>query len=590
MVSAMHPRARLSALLLCLALLTACAAPPTTDRPAAGTSENSSRPSGPRQTKTLTIGITSTITAFAMAGGTTTAGGWQSLNEIHSNALVTSDAQSRAPVGRLAERVPSFEDGSMVLLPDGRLRASYALRKGVTWHDGTPFTAADLMFAYQVYMDAGLPAVDRKVQPWMESVEAPDDYTFVINYKGPYYQADSLGPRLFWIHPRHLLQESYEKYRQGGDANEFLNQPYWTTNYVHLGPFRLSKFDPGEGLTFEAYDGYFLGRPKIDLIQLRTFGNENALFASLLAGAVDVVPDLVLGPELGFQLKEQWEKASPPQGSVHLVTGYTRYVVPQWRPNVQKEQAILDPQVRKALYYALDRDALSDALQAGHPELAAYTLLPPGERMHNAIKDALAVYRYDEGRARATFEQAGWTMGADRTLRNNVDGRRFTTQISNTPGGERELAAVADYWRRAGLEVEELPIPSAQTRNNEYRASYPGFEISANYGDSILNRLQGPAASAADRWTGNRGGYEDPRAQRLLTAYYGSASQQEQTAATRALSDFEVANLPLMPLYYDADSISVRAGVKAMEDWPGGAGAGSPYGTYTRNAHMWEMP
>src|SRR5436190_9235149 len=85
-----------------LLLLTACAPAPQ----AGGQPSNEVPPGAPRQPKSLTVGITSTVQAFAMAGTTTTAGGWMSANEIHSQGLVTADATSRAPVGRLAERVP----------------------------------------------------------------------------------------------------------------------------------------------------------------------------------------------------------------------------------------------------------------------------------------------------------------------------------------------------------------------------------------------------------------------------------------------------------------------------------------------------
>src|SRR4051812_41221613 len=88
-------------LLVCAVLLTACAAPTSPQREGAAPQEGQSRATG--RTKTLTVGITSTVQAFSIAGGTTTTGGWQSLNEIHTSALVTSDAQSRTPVARLAE-------------------------------------------------------------------------------------------------------------------------------------------------------------------------------------------------------------------------------------------------------------------------------------------------------------------------------------------------------------------------------------------------------------------------------------------------------------------------------------------------------
>ena len=95
-------------------------------------------------------------------------------------------------------------------------------------------------------------------------------------------------------------------------------------------------------------------------------------------------------------------------------------------------------------------------------------------------------------------------------LRHSADGRRFRNALWTVPGRDREIAAFADYWRRVGIEVEELTIPAAQVRNSEFRALYPSWESTAQgSGDSLFARLEGPAASAANRLVGERGGYED---------------------------------------------------------------------------------
>src|SRR5438309_5722616 len=122
--------------------------------------------------------------------------------------------------------------------------------------------------------DRGLAFVNRDGLKLVESVEAPDDRTFVRLFSGPYYLADSLGLRLFWPYPQHLLQEPYDRYVASKNADDFVNLPYFTSGYVNLGPFRVTSFDPGEGIVLEAYDGFFLGRPKLDVVRIRTFGNE----------------------------------------------------------------------------------------------------------------------------------------------------------------------------------------------------------------------------------------------------------------------------------------------------------------------------
>jgi hypothetical protein len=76
---------------------------------------------------------------------------------------------------------------------------------------------------------------------------------------------------------------------------------------------------------------------------------------------------------------------------------------------------------------------------------------------------------------------------------------------------------------------------------------------------------------------------------RLVQDYFQSLSEADQRRTIRAISDFVAAELPFLPLFYEADHIGARKGVKALDDVAGGAGAGAPYGYYSRNAHLWEI-
>src|SRR4051812_3715489 len=178
-----------------LLALTACAQPPAAQAPVGDAAASQPR-SG--RTKTIVFGIT-ILTPIARTSVTSAAGGWVTANEIHTNGLITSDVYSRRPIGRLAENAPTLDDGTMFLLPDGRMRVTYKLRHDVTWQDGIPFNAQDLLFSQRFWNDPGLPPVGtRTALNFIESSEAPDDYTFVLYFKQPYYLAGVLSPRLFW--------------------------------------------------------------------------------------------------------------------------------------------------------------------------------------------------------------------------------------------------------------------------------------------------------------------------------------------------------------------------------------------------------
>src|SRR5439155_7113346 len=401
-----------------LILLAACA-----PAPASSTSASSARSSSePGRVKTIILAVSNAVLVLPVAGSNTTSGGWQSVNELYAEGLVTSDRDVRRPVPRLAASVPSLENGSIEVLADGRMKTTFPLRRDVTWHDGTPFTVRDLLFTFELAKDPDVPQLNVEATGLMTSVEAPDDYNLVIWWKAPYYQADSIGLRAFWPLPRHLLEQPYRSL----DPLGFTNLPYWTTDFVHLGPFRLAEFRAGSEIEFAAYDGYFLGRPKVDRVIVRVFNDEVALYSAALADSVDVLMDNSLGPELGLDLKDAWDASGA--GTVCLGTGTTRFLAPQLDPRVQENPALLAPRVRRALLLAIARPATSEVVQHGHREFVANSLLPPGDRMYDAVKEGFAHYTFDPARARTSLGELGWNPGVDGSLIGS-DGRPLSVRL-----------------------------------------------------------------------------------------------------------------------------------------------------------------
>jgi len=282
---------------------------------------------------------------MGIAGGSSVIGGWVTMTEMHTDGLITSDATTRTPIGRLAARVPSLDDGSISVEPDGRMRVAFTLRSGVTWQDGAPFTAADLVFTYQ--LGTGIPKSESDPITLMSSVDAPDPSTFVIYYRQPYYLGALLGPLMFWPLPRHLLADTYTSFAASKNPEDLFRDAYWTSGYVNTGAFRLTRFDPGVGMDFEAYDGYFLGRAKIDTVYVRIFNDDAVLFSNLLGGAVDLSPELALRQSVGVPLQNAWKSSG--DGTVLVSDNAMRHLSPQMRPSVQTEPAMLDPRVRAGL-------------------------------------------------------------------------------------------------------------------------------------------------------------------------------------------------------------------------------------------------
>ncbi|MBM2812145.1 MAG: ABC-type transporter, periplasmic subunit, partial [Chloroflexi bacterium] len=112
---------------------------------------------------------------------------------------------------RMAEAVPSLENGLWNVLPDGRMDTTWKIRPNARWHDGTPFTAADLIFTQTVAIDPELGVFREPAFVLISSIDAPDPQTAIIRWTKPYIAADGLFATSTDAAPlpRHLLERSY---------------------------------------------------------------------------------------------------------------------------------------------------------------------------------------------------------------------------------------------------------------------------------------------------------------------------------------------------------------------------------------------
>jgi peptide/nickel transport system substrate-binding protein len=539
------------------------------------------------------MGLRTIIDAFSIAGSSTTSGGGLSYIEIHSQALFTSDKATGRPIPRLLAEHPSLDNGGLRVTDDGRMIATYKLRQDVKWADGAPVTTRDMLFTYKVTQNPNMPIIDRGPATLMESIAAQDDQTFVINWKQPYYLADALGLRAFWPLPAHLVETDYATMVEGqNDSLGFLAKPFWTSEYIHVGPFKLAEFTPGVSATFEAVDGYFLGRPRVDRIVVTQFADPNTLLANVASGTIDFGPDGVMEIENAVQLKRRWD--SDGGGRIYFGTGTTQFVSVQFDATVPDYQSVVaDKRVRQALYHALDREAYAEVASAGIPDKAAHAMLPPDNPLYSHVKDAWKQrYPHDPTRAAAAFEDAGWRRGADGMLANSA-GQRMRLETRNTAGNDERSALVADMWRRAGVESEIFIVPAARVRDTQFRQQFPGIEITARGSqDSILTRLEcGEQPTPQNRFSGNnRGHWCNIEYERLVSQYRGSLREAGQGQAFRSIQDLVLEELPILLLNYQVAVVFARKGVTAFQDdFPGGSEAGRIYGTYSRNAHEWDL-
>ena len=556
----------------CLVVLVAGCAPGAQNPRTDGPSATSSAP------KILRMGIRAGDEPQTASGGI--AYNNEEPGLIFHSALVAYDPTTSVLETRIAERVPTVENGDWRLSPDGTMEVTWKMRPNVLWHDGTPLEAGDFVFGLKVGMDGDVFARATGVLRSISDITAPDPQTLVVKWKNVYIYANAMVKDTLVPAPRHLFQDLYDS----GDKRALAASPYWTTQFTGVGPYRLEQWIQGSSMEAVAYDQYFLGRPKIDRISIRYVGDVNTLLVTVMAGDVDVVPGGAFKQEEGHVLKTEWEA----RGSGTVLVNYMdlRHGKPIWRyPDAPWVQ---DVRVRQALVHMLDRQGMVDTLKYGLSAVADVPLLPENPAYRLAQQRGLPSYPYDVTRAQRLLTEAGYTRGADGIFRSQ-SGERFTIEAAATAdiaSQVQELVVIADHWRAGGLDATSFPVPDLSADKDELRSKARGIVVKGLDLDytGFQEFTVAETSSEATRWKGrNLGAYVNPaydqQVSRLLAAVQGS--EREQAGAD--LIKMALEEVVWIPLFYGADIVAARTGIR-------GVTKAIPAQDITSwNVHLWDI-
>ncbi|TDE09322.1 ABC transporter substrate-binding protein [Jiangella asiatica] len=310
-------------------------------------------------------------------------------------------------------------------ISDDGLSYTFHLRQGVTWHDGEPFTSADVVFSFQEVLP--LSPTGAVLTGTIDTVTAPDDATVVVTLKQPLAPLLlALGPQDFSIQPAHIYE--------GTDllANPNNRAP------VGTGPYVFDSWS-GDTITLTANKDYWDGAPAIGRLVYKVIPDSNSRANALLNGEIDYINK--------FDVDDTIVKALDGNDEITLQNGRVSATFMTMWLN-QNEEPLGDPEVRKALFMALDRDLMA---QSADPEFTqpATGSFPIGLWATDTGIDYLDMYGYDSDAAAALLDEAGYPEQGD--------GTRFTVRlryVATQPYTQALAAIIADNWRAIGVETE----------------------------------------------------------------------------------------------------------------------------------------
>jgi len=293
------------------------------------------------------------------------------------------------------------------------------LRTGVTFQDGSPFTADDVKFTFDRYSNPKATAANSwSIEPWFKSISIVDSHTVDLTTK---YTVPDLGALLAYT-PTIVSQTAVEKAGQT-DAAQLSGAAL-----VGTGEFKIAKFEKGVDVQLARYDNYWGGPAKVKSIDISVIGDDQTRTAALASGQVDMISEIPA--TLADQLK-----SNPNIAVNQFPSSLYTYI---WLDTLKAP--FNDVRVRQAANYAVDWASITKSLFQG-TATPADSPLAPADFGYNKQQ----AYGYDPQKAKSLLQAAGVALPVHVV---------FWTPQNYLPQDQAVANAVAGYMNQVGFQVD----------------------------------------------------------------------------------------------------------------------------------------
>lgn len=478
---------------------------------------------------------------------------------------------------RLDDRLRPVPDlaESWETTPDGRT-LTFTLRSGLSWHDGAPLDAGDVLFTLERLR--GLPLTSTALLAdlrYIEAATAPTSSTVVLTLTSRF--APVLPALAVPVLPRHQLEG-----RDIGALN------FWEAP-VGSGPFRLAERRPGEAYALERFEGFHRGAPLLDRVTFVVAPDEAGTAAALADGGL-------LLAELPWGAQSAVAQASPDS----VLGAYPENAYYFLGLNLREGRPFADPRLREALALAIDLPRLVEGATKGQGLPIGSSALPGSWADLTPAPGGAA----DLDAARALLDEAGWALPAGATIRQR-EGTPLTATLYVRGDDERRVLAarqIAEAAAAVGMQIEVEPADFASVVLARYAPPFD-FDLllgswSNGAGDplyadvafydpddfALFHSSQLSQGEADGRSTRNFVGYSDPAYDTHAQAARQLYNLDERVAAITQAQARVAADRPYLFLWADRIPVAISPRLATLD---GPVALGSPL--YYWNIERWHL-
>jgi peptide/nickel transport system substrate-binding protein len=413
---------------------------------------------------------------------------------------------------------------------------TFVLRDDITWSDGEPITAQDFVWTAEFIMENDISSWSDGYR-FTESIEAADERTIVWTTTRPTLVPGLPGYSL--ILPEHVWGEMSPK-----EIKDFRNFP----DTVASGPFRLVEWEPGEFWRLEAREDYYQGAPNIDEIVFRVYNSPESVVQALIKGEIDhtVVP--------GAGLFERLETEDPNEIGTAVTSAEAFHqmsfnVVDD--PSSTAHPAVLDPIVREAVAWALDKQTMVDRVMRGYAEPGTTPIVPLYDFWHWEPPDEEAI-GFDPAEANRLLDDAGYLDTDDdgvREMPGGGDPLQWRLFVATTDSDGIKAAPFVQGWLRdIGIETSIRSMTDSKLYDQWYGFDWDLIIYSWGVGPDPDFILSSFTSGQCGYWSDTC--YANPEYDRLYKEQQVTLDAAERQAIVMEMQQMLYRDLPEIVLWY----------------------------------------
>ncbi len=429
--------------------------------------------------------------------------------------------------GLLQRKAPEGKLGPALAVKWQRLDAltwRFELRKGVKYHNGNDFNAADVKFTFERMKDPKYSKL-LNIANSIASIETPDDYTVIFTTKKP----------VPWF-----AETMHQNFIVDKESTEKIDDGEYNTRAMGTGAYKFVEWVKGSYIRMTANENYWEGAPKYKNVDILPITEESTRFAALAGKQVDIVNGVPVA------LYDR-VKAMP---HVEIISQAARRAIYMGIGN-KAGTPFEDIRVRQAIAHAINEPEIIEKIMRGQATLANQIPDIPTVGYDSSIKRL----DYDPAKSKKLLAEAGYADGFEITIAGPND--RYVND-------EKICEAVAKYLAKVGLKVKLDVKPKSiffdELTSRKYHFYLIGwFDGSFDFGRSAEKLLHTPDKDKG-MGTYNGAAYSNSEIDSLLIASSSIVDRAEREKALQEINQKSIADVAWIPLHYQQDIFAVVKG------------------------------